>query len=212
MWNEELQNYIEQLIPQRDELLTSMEDFAKIHHIPIMELTGIETMLQILRIHRPKTILEVGTAIGYSALRMVYALPKSVVVTIERDEERYSTAEKFIEKSGKQNSIQLIKGDALEVEEQIKAFAPFDALFIDAAKGQYRRFFELYSPYLGDNGIIVTDNVLFKGLVCESHIENRNTRSLVKKINEFNHWIMSHPQYDTTIIPVGDGVAISKKR
>jgi predicted O-methyltransferase YrrM len=210
--NEELQNYIEQLIPQRDELLTSMEDFAKIHHIPIMELTGIETMLQILRIHRPKTILEVGTAIGYSALRMVSALPKSVVVTIERDEERYLAAEKFIEKSGKQNSIQLIKGDALEVEEQVKAFAPFDALFIDAAKGQYRRFFELYSPYLGDNGIIVTDNVLFKGLVCEPHIENRNTRSLVKKINNFNHWIMSHPQYDTTIIPVGDGVAISKKR
>jgi predicted O-methyltransferase YrrM len=106
----------------------------------------------------------------------------------------------------------LIKGDALEIEDQVKKHAPFDAIFIDAAKGQYKRFFEIYANYLSEDGIIITDNVLFKGLVSEPNIENKRIRSLVKKINEFNTWLMSHPHYYTVILPVGDGVAISKKR
>lgn len=210
--NEEIQQYIDQLIPKRSELFQRMEKDAKENNVPIMESTGIEALLQILRIGQPASILEVGTAIGYSALRMVDAVPTTRVVTIERDEERYTKAEKYIEMAGKQEQIHLIKGDALEVEDVIRDLGPYDIIFIDAAKGQYRRFFEIYSNYLTDKGLIITDNVLFKGLVCESHIENRRIRSLVKKINEFNEWIMNHPEYDTVILPVGDGVAISKKR
>ncbi len=212
MMNDKLHAYIEEIIPDRPELLSRMEQYAKEHNVPIMELAGIEAMLQLLRIQSPKTILEVGTAIGYSALRMAYALPESKIVTIERDAERYQLAEQYIDESGKTGQILIIKGDALEAEEDITDHGPFDAIFIDAAKGQYQRFFETYSRYLSEDGLIITDNVLFKGLVCEQEIENKRIRNLVKKIDGFNKWLMSHPEYYTVILPVGDGVAISKKR
>lgn len=189
-----------------------MEKFAGQNKVPIMELAGIEAMLQILRIQDSKKILEVGTAIGYSALRMAEALPNARIVTIERDIERIQLAEEFIGRSSLSDQIILIKGDALEVEEFVSGQAPYDAIFIDAAKGQYQRFFEMYSKYLNEDGIIITDNVLFKGLVAESEIESKRIRNLVKKINDFNHWLMNHPDYHSIILPVGDGVAISKKR
>lgn len=212
MINEELQTYIENKIPTRTALFQEMEEYADEENVPIMELIGIEALLQILRIHHPKKILEVGTAIGYSALRMSFALPDTKIITIERDEERAQMAEKYIERAGRKDQILLIRGDALEVEELINDFGPFDAIFIDAAKGQYQKFFEMYSKLLSKNGIILTDNILFKGLVSQDHIENKRIRSLVKKIDLFNDWLMNHPDYDTAIFPVGDGIAISKKR
>lgn len=210
--NEKLQLYIQELIPKRPKILMEMEEYARAHGVPIMELTGIEAMLALLRIHNPKTILEVGTAIGYSALRMAFALPNAKIVTIERDEERLLKADEFINRAEKREQIVQIRGDALEVEEQIKEHAPFDAIFIDAAKGQYKRFFELYSSHLSAKGMIITDNVLFKGMVVEDIIDNKRLRNLVKKIQDYNIWLMNHPEFDTAIIPVGDGVAISKKR
>jgi predicted O-methyltransferase YrrM len=210
--NEKLHSYIEGLVPDRDPLVLEMENYAKEHHVPIMELAGIEAMLQILRIQNPKRILEIGTAIGYSAIRMAQAVNGAEIITIERDPERYEQAEKYFERSHSASQIVLIKGDALEVESQISALGPYDAVFIDAAKGQYKKFFELYSKYLNDEGMIITDNVLFKGLVCETEIESKRTRSLVKKIDGFNQWLMSNPLYHTIILPVGDGVAVSKKR
>ncbi|PAE23094.1 MULTISPECIES: O-methyltransferase [Bacillaceae] len=210
--NDKLHAYIEEIIPGRPQLLDKMEQYAKEHNVPIMELAGIEAMLQLLRIQKPKMILEVGTAIGYSALRMAFTVPESKIVTIERDVERYQLAEKYIEEAGKKEQIIIIKGDALEVEEDVEKHGPYDAIFIDAAKGQYQRFFEIYSRFLSDGGVIITDNVLFKGLVCESNIENKRIRNMVRKIDVFNKWLMSHPEYHTVILPVGDGVAISKKR
>lgn len=210
--NEKLHAYIEGIIPARPELFQRMELYAKDNGVPIMELVGIEAMLQLLRIQQPKNILEVGTAIGYSALRMADALPNCKIVTIERDAERYELAEQYITEAGKEAQILIIKGDALEVESLVKDYGPFQAIFIDAAKGQYQRFFEMYSQFLDDNGVIITDNVLFKGLVCEPDINNKRTRNLVKKIDFFNKWLMNHADFNTTILPVGDGVAISKKR
>ncbi|MBY0123885.1 O-methyltransferase [Bacillus sp. S/N-304-OC-R1] len=212
MENEKLHSYIENIIPGRHELFEEMEQFAGENGVPIMELAGIEAMLQLLRIGKPSSILEIGTAIGYSALRMAQAVPSCKIITIERDADRYELADQYIQKAGKEEQISIIKGDALEVEAVIQAYAPFDAIFIDAAKGQYRKFFEIYSQYLSNDGMIITDNVLFKGLVCETNIENKRIRSLVKKINDFNIWLMNHPDYYTVILPVGDGVAISKKR
>jgi predicted O-methyltransferase YrrM len=210
--NLKLHFYIEGLIPERNPLLTEMEGYAKEHNIPIMELAGIEAMLQLLRIQQSKKILEVGTAIGYSALRMADALPNAKVITIERDLERIQLAEEFIDRSNNMEQILIVKGDALEVEDMVSGHAPFDAIFIDAAKGQYKKFFEIYSKYLSKDGMIITDNVLFKGLVCETEIESRRTRNLVKKIDGFNQWLTNHPDYFSVILPVGDGVAISKRR
>ncbi|MBB6445934.1 O-methyltransferase [Bacillus benzoevorans] len=210
MQNDKIHAYIENLIPERPEFFMKMEKYAADYHVPIMEPAGMEAMLQILRILEPERILEVGTAIGYSALRMAYAVPDVSIVTIERDEERVEMAEENFAMFGREQ-IHLIKGDALEMEEEAAKYAPYDAIFIDAAKGQYQRFFELYSRYLTERGIIITDNVLFKGLVAEETIEHKRTNGLVKKIKHFNEWLMSHPDYDTVILPVGDGVAISKK-
>lgn len=212
MLNEKLQDYIDSLIQPRQGLLAEMEEYAEINGVPIMEPAGIETMLQLLRIQNPETILEVGTAIGYSALRMAYALPGTKIVTLERDEDRYDLAVQYIKRAGVQNRIVQIKGDALELEDEVGKYAPFDAIFIDAAKGQYRRFFEIYSNSLKAGGMIITDNVLFKGHVFDQEVESKRMRSLVKKIDEFNRWLASHPEYDTIILPIGDGVAVSKKR
>jgi predicted O-methyltransferase YrrM len=210
--DKKLLSYIEGLIPERHPLLSEMETYAEVHHVPIMELSGIETMLQLLRIHRSKKILEIGTAIGYSALRMASALPNAQIVTLERDEERFIAAVEFINRSNHREQITLLKGDALELPDKVSGHAPFDAIFIDAAKGQYQKFFEIYSKFLSKDGIIITDNVLFKGLVVEEEIDSKRTRNLVKKIADFNRWLMNHPDYDSVILPVGDGVALSKRR
>ena len=206
--------YIESLIPARSPLLEEMEQYAKEERVPIMELIGIETLLQLLRIQQPKTILEIGTAIGYSAIRMATAVPECSIVTVERDKDRYDKALYFIGKANKQEQIHVLFGDAFEVTEEIQSKAPYDMIFIDAAKGQYQKFFELFEPYLSSNGIIISDNVLFKGYVAESEemIETKRIRSLTAKIKKYNEWLMNHPNFYTMILPIGDGIAITKRR
>ncbi len=212
--NENLNRYLEALAPKRNDLLMEMEDYAKVNGVPIMELSGMEPLLQILKIQKPRHILEIGTAIGYSALRMAYALPDATVLTIERDEERLVKAYEYIERANMGDRVLVIKGDALETEPLVSSQGPFDCLFIDAAKGQYQRFFEIYEKHLAPGGIIYTDNVLFKGLVAEEleSIESKRTRNLVKKIKGYNEWLIAHDDYETVILPVGDGLAISKKK
>lgn len=212
MIDEQLQEYIDQLLPPRKGILADMEAYAKEHQVPIMEPAGIELMLQMLRLKKAEIILEVGTAIGYSALRMAYALPSAKIVTIERDEERLSKAKAYIKEANKESQILTIFGDALETAAQVSQIGTFDAVFIDAAKGQYQRFFEIYTAFLKPGGMVITDNVLFKGLVATQDTTNKRIKSLVKKIDDFNRWLMTHPDYDTVILPVGDGVAISMKR
>jgi len=210
--NEQVLEYIENLIPDRKRQFMEMEEYAKQNNVPIMELIGIETLLQLLRIQQPKKILEIGTAIGYSALRMVDAIDSSQVVSIERDEARYLTAVENVKKFQRESQIVLLLGDALELEEEVRAHGPFDAIFIDAAKGQYQKFFHLYSKFLADDGVIYSDNILFHGLVAAEKVDSRNVRQLVRKINNYNQWLMENEEYDTAILPVGDGIAISKKR
>ena len=204
--------YIESLIAKRPAFFLEMELYADENKIPIMEISGMEAMIQFLRIKQPKKILEIGTAIGYSALRMAHALPNTKIVTIERDEERAHLADQYFQQFDHNGQIHLVKGDALEAEELARNYGPYDAVFIDAAKGQYKKFFELYSRFVNEQGIIITDNVLFKGLVAEEAIQHKRTDQLVKKIKVFNEWLMSQPDYYTIILPVGDGVAISQKR
>ncbi|NUK30835.1 O-methyltransferase [Parageobacillus sp. VR-IP] len=213
MISKEIVQYIKQFIPERDKQIKEMERYAQEYDIPIMEVTGIEVMLHILKIAQPKRILEIGTAIGYSAIRMAKALPAAEIVTIERDKERYERALYYINQTGTSGQIRVIFGDALNVYSDVAKAAPFDVLFIDAAKGQYQRFFELYEPLLAENGLIITDNVLFKGLVAtEEPIENKRMRQLAAKIRRYNEWLAGRKDYETIILPVGDGVAISRKR
>ena len=155
--------YIASFIPERDELLLEMEQFAAENHVPIMQLAGIESLNQLLRIQNPTSILEIGTAIGYSAIRMAQALPECNIVTIERDESRVQLAKQFIARSEVANRIQVIEGDALEVD--VESIQPsFDAVFIDAAKGQYMKFFEKYAPLVPSGGVLYIDNMYMHGL------------------------------------------------
>ncbi|MCA1318833.1 O-methyltransferase [Bacillus tianshenii] len=214
MNHDKIISYLDSLILPRDEVITKMEKLAVKENVPIMDLVGMETLLQLLRLSGPKRILEIGAAIGYSSIRMATALPDAKVVTIERDEVRFKQAVEHIKEAGCTEQIQLVFGDALEVFGEIEKEGQYDFIFIDAAKGQYEKFFTMYEPLLAENGVIITDNVLFKGLVAEMHetIEPKRIRNLVKKIDHFNHWLMNHPDYVTSILPVGDGIAISKRR
>ncbi|MBY6035372.1 O-methyltransferase [Fictibacillus nanhaiensis] len=190
-----------------------MEQFAKQHDIPIMELSGIETLLTYVRLKKPNTILEVGTAIGYSATRMALACETAKIISIEKDEERYNIAKENIKALHLDDRITLLLGDANELQSQVAHYAPYDFIFIDAAKGQYQNFFEHYSSMLSQEGMIITDNVLFRGYVVDgSGIESRRRRALVRKINTFNQYIMQHPDYHSIILPVGDGMMVSIRK
>lgn len=210
MVSNEVNQYIEKIIPARSEQVLKIEQYAKHHNVPIMDLTGMETLLSYVRLKKPKRILEVGTAIGYSAIRMALACQTAEIISIERDEERYNIAKENVESFHLENRITLLFGDANELQKQVENYAPYDFIFIDAAKGQYQNFFDHYSSMLSPDGIIVTDNVLFRGYVAEeSGLESRRLRSLVKKIRSFNEYIMQHPDYQSSILPVGDGMMVS---
>jgi predicted O-methyltransferase YrrM len=205
----EIETYLHSLIADREPLLMEMEQYAKEQNVPIMELIGIEALLQLLRLTEPSTILEIGSAIGYSSIRMAKAIPTVKVVTIERDEERYEKALYYIDKANASNQIDIILGDALDVNLE----QTFDVIFIDATKGKYVQFFEKYEPLLSENGVIISDNVLFKGLVAvDNSDKTRRVKSLIRKIQDYNEWLMQNSKFDTTILPIGDGIAISKKK
>ncbi|WP_404404030.1 O-methyltransferase [Jeotgalibacillus malaysiensis] len=210
---DKVHQYIEQFFPPRSMIAEELTRFAEENDVPIMEPPGIETLLQLLRIQQPARVLEIGTAIGYSAIRMAEALPDVEIVSIERDAFRAQMANQFLEQSDYKDRIHLLEGDALEMSEAVAEFGKFDAVFIDAAKSQNIRFFELYEPFFSEDVCVYTDNVLFKGLVAEQNgTESRNVRQMLRKLDRFNQWIASHEGYHTVILPVGDGLSISKRK
>lgn len=209
---DEMKDYLEGLLPERNSFFQELEQFAKEHQVPIMEPTGIQVLLQMMKIQGPKRILEIGTAIGYSALRMADALPDANIVTIEMDEERIGQALANIDRASMKQRITILKGNALDLYDEVEALGPFDAIFIDAAKGQYIKFFEMYSELLSENGCIYSDNVLFKGLVAKAETTNKRLAGIVKKLKAYNQGLMDNNKFDTVIIQAGDGLAISRKR
>ncbi len=141
MLEEKVQAYLQKLIPARSPEIVELEELAEQQQVPIMDGVGMEFLLQQLRLVRPKRILEIGTAIGYSAIRMALVLPEAEIVTIERDEERYKQAVERIEKLNLNSRINILYGDALHIAGTLESVPDFDALFIDAAKSQYQQFF-----------------------------------------------------------------------
>ncbi len=204
--------YLQSLLESSPEWAKTLEQYAMQNRVPIMEPLSINYLMQLIRIQQPDKILEIGAAIGYSALRMLEARPEASIVTIERDEIRDQEALSNLTAHDAQGKVKLIFGDALECSEMIKNNGPFDFLFIDAAKGQYQRFFELYTPMLSEKGIVISDNVLFKGLVASQYETDGRKQKIANKIRTYNSWLTNHQDFHTTIIPIGDGLAISTKR
>ncbi|TQR14779.1 O-methyltransferase [Psychrobacillus soli] len=205
--------FLKDLIKPRSAIFMEMEQYAKENHVPIMQLVGMESLLQLLSLQKPMSILELGTAIGYSSMRMATKLTDASIVTVERDEQKAELAKNYIEKANLQNRIQVIIGDALEISEEQLGNRTFDAIFIDAAKGQYKNFFEKYAPFLNDGGVIYCDNLLLNGLseLPMSEVPRRK-RTMVRNQHQFMEWLINHPDYDTAFLPVGDGMLVSIKR
>lgn len=192
-----------------DSIIKKIEIYAKENDVPIMETMGINFLCSLIKDNNYKNILEVGTAIGYSSIMMSNISKDIKVTTIERDEVRYKEAIKNIKRCNKEDQINAIFGDALETEIDGK----YDLIFIDAAKGQYIKFFEKYSKNLNKNGVIVSDNMSFHGLVEEKErIKNKNLRQLVNKIKKYIVFLKENTEYDTEFHKIGDGVAVSRKK
>ena len=177
--------------------------------IPIIKDEGISFIISYIKQNNVKNILEIGSAVGYSAIEMALVDTDIKVVTIEKDEERYKEALNNIKNISLEEQIDLIYADALDVDIPGK----FDLIFIDAAKAQYKKFFIKYSSNLKKSGVIITDNLKFHGFVENPELtNNRNTRQLARKIREFVCWLKEQELYETTILEIGDGLAVSKRK
>lgn len=191
------------------ELIKEMEAYAKENSVPIMETEGIEFLCSFVHEHKIKRILEIGTAIGYSAIRMALIAEDIEVVSIERDEQRYQIALENIHKAGLSNRIHLYHEDALNCVVE----GMFDMIFIDAAKAQYLKFFQRYEPQLHYGGWILSDNLQFHGFVEHPEIiRSRHLRQMVRKIKNYREFLENNSNFDTEFLNIGDGVAISRKK
>ena len=192
-----------------NELDNELRLYAKENKVPIIQDEGLHFLRQIIMVKDCKRVLEIGTAIGYSAIQM--AKLGVIVDTIEINETMYNLAKENVKKAKLEDKrINVVFQDALDVNltEDVK----YDLIFIDAAKAQYINFFLKFKELLNDKGIILTDNLLFHGLVLEENIESRNLRQLVNKIKKYNEWLLEQEDFDTTIYNIGDGVALSIKK
>ena len=189
--------------------LEELEEYAKINNIPIMQKDGIEFLCKYIEERKIKNILEIGSAIGYSAIKMALVDDNIKVTTVERDKERYNVALKNINKFNLNNRINIILDDAFNIELTDK----FDLIFIDAAKAQYIKFFKKFDKNLKVGGTIISDNLSFHGLVeDDTKTNNRNTKQLVRKIRKYIDYLKENKNYDTNFYSIGDGIAISIKK
>ena len=188
--------------------------YAVDNNVPIIMRASLEVIKLLIeekiRDKKSFNILEIGTAIGYSSLHFKSVSPNISIDTIERNPEMIATAERFLKEYDELNQINLIKGDALEVDLSLLK-NEYDLLFIDAAKAQNQRFFERFLPLLTCDALIITDNLYFHGCMENIAEQTKNVRHLVTKIDQYNNYLKHNKAYRTTFIPIGDGIAITRR-
>ena len=193
------------------ERIEAIKEYAHENNVPIMKDDGIDFICDYIRNNKVKKILEIGSAIGYSAIRFALTNNDITVTTIEIDKNRYNDAIKNVASYNFSNRITLINADALEYD--IPKTEQFDLIFIDAAKAQYTRFFEKYKKNLVTGGVIVSDNLSFHGMVEDlSLTHNYSTKKLIRKIKKYIVFLKRNMDFKTDFFEKGDGIAISKKR
>ena len=203
----EIEKFID--ILSKDTCDDFIKNYAMHNEVPIMQDEGSDFICEYIQSHGVKRILEIGTAIGYSAVRFAKLNPKIRVTSIEIDEERYAEALKNVEKNALTDRITLILGDALTEE----ITGSFDLIFIDAAKAQYQKFFEKFKENLAPNGVIVSDNLSFHGMVDDlSLTHNYSTKKLVKKIRKYRDFLKANEEFETEFFDKGDGISVSWRR
>jgi len=206
-----MNDYLDSINPiKSNEVIDVILKQAKELKTPIIQTDALNLMIQLIKMNNINNVLEIGSAIGYSAIMMA-TFTECNVFTIERNLYSYNHAVENIKQAKLEDKITIIYADALEYE--ISEDYQFDLLFIDAAKAQYIKFFEKYEKFLKPKGIVICDNLLFHGLVEHKElIESRNMKQLVRKINKFNDYLINNKQYDTYIYKIGDGISISIKK
>ena len=192
------------------EKIMEMEQYARDYNVPIIEKDSIAFIMKFIKANDIKEILEIGSAIGYSAILMVSVKDDIKITTIERDKTRYLECLKNIKECGMENKIDVVFQDALEMN---LSGVSYDLIFIDAAKGQYTNYFEKYKYFLNPGGVIITDNLKFHGHVGNrENIASRNLRQLVGKIENYIDFLKDNEEFETKFYDVGDGLSVSIRK
>jgi len=208
---EYITEYIRATIKPNAGMLAELEEYATQNHVPIIQPEVAALMKVIGSMQRPTRILEVGTAIGYSSILFSGFLEKNGIIdTIERDEQMILLARKNIKSLQLQATINVIAGDAIEVLSCLNK--SYDMIFLDAAKGQYSEFLEQSKRMLVSGGILVSDNVLYKGMIASDELVVKRKKTIVTNMRNFLKTLCEDESFETSIIPIGDGVALSYKR
>lgn len=204
----EQESYLERLLPPRDALLAEMEEHARRDGIPIAD-PEVGRLLEVLaRATRARRIVEIGTAIGYGALRLARGAPEARVVTIDRDPAMLAAARGYLERGGVLDRVDLVEGEALDAIARLEP--PFDLAWVDAAKADYRRYLDRLLPLVTVGGMLVFDNVLWHGLVAEP-ADDGEEDAAADHLRAFNGYLMIHPQLAASVVPLGDGVGLATK-
>ena len=202
-------DYISSFRKEPDELIKEMELYADEHDIPILFWQSADFIEQLIKIKNPRRVLELGTAIAYTTIRVARVLKgKSVIHTIEKSADNILLAKEFILKSGMGNKIKLLEGDAADVMPQLKK--KYDLIFLDSDKEDYKKLFDYSLVLLRRGGILVVDNLLWGGYAASARVPVKYKDS-TNHIREFNKLFMDQPNIKTTIIPLGDGLGIGIK-
>lgn len=210
--DERMVTYIHSLESSEKDIIETIEQEALDTYVPIIRKETQSFLKVLLMMNRPKRILEVGTAVGFSAILMSEYMPEDgLITTIENYEKRIPIANENFKRAGKEDKITLIQGDALEVMKALEG--PYDFIFMDAAKGQYINYMPEALRLLTKGGVLMSDNVLQDGDIIESRfaVERRN-RTIHSRMREYLYELTHHEQLQTSILPLGDGVALSIKK
>lgn len=202
--------YIRDTIPMQTGHILEMEKYAKANDVPISQPESIRLIEILLKLMGAKRVLEIGSAIGYSAIRMSRA-SGAEITTVELSEEMADIAEENIRLEGLADKIRLIRGDGKQVLEELEGEEVFDAVFVDAAKGQYMEFFPNCFRLLRRGGLLISDNVLYKGMTATDELVVRRKITIVRRLRAYLNMLKENRELATAIVPIGDGVALSFK-
>jgi len=203
-------DYINSFIPVKDDLLKEMEDYAEENKIPILAKESVEFIEQLIKISNPKRVLELGTAIAYTTIRIARDLKgKSEIHTIEKSPENIAKAKYFLSKSGILKKVKLLEGEAANIMPQLKK--KYDFIFLDADKEDYKKLFDYSMVLLKRGGVIVIDNLLWHGYTASGRVP-QNYKISTRHIRLFNQVFMKQPNLHSAILPIGDGIGLGVKR
>lgn len=206
-----INEYLRAIQPKSPGLLGEIEELADKTGLPIVQPEVAKLIRVLLSLKKPKNILEIGTAVAYSAIMMSeYLQPEGKIVTLERFDIMQEAARKNIKEANLEDTITMIEGDAGEILPTLEG--NYDVIFMDAAKGQYHQFFPHCMRLMNEGGLLIADNVLHKGMVAKSRYAiPRRQRTIHKRMRNFLWTITHHPELETSILPMGDGVAVCYK-